>query len=242
MASTCPVDLDTLRLRAEIESIYRRVATEPSGDFHFHRGPTYATEMLGYDAVALARLPVDSTASFAGVANPHRIAPMTAGATVVDIGCGAGMDLLLAAEAVGPGGRAIGVDMTEAMAERARAGARSRALANVEVRLGDAMSLPIESESVDVVISNGVLNLTPDKEQAFGEVDSPQYRSVDRLNRRRSAGGRACRASRASWLQRCRRKGALRLFSRDLEGRRGQEIRGRRRKCLRPQAALTLTL
>ena len=88
--------------------------------------------MLGYDAVALARLPVDSTASFAGVANPHRIAPITAGATVVDIGCGAGMDLLLAAEAVGPGGRAIGVDMTEAMAERARAGARSRALANVE--------------------------------------------------------------------------------------------------------------
>jgi ubiquinone/menaquinone biosynthesis C-methylase UbiE len=80
------------------------------------------------------------------------------------------MDLLLAAEAVGPGGRAIGVDMTEAMAERARAGARSRALANVEVRVGDAMSLPIESESVDVVISNGVLNLTPDKEQAFGEV------------------------------------------------------------------------
>src|SRR5262245_58978482 len=101
MASTCPVDLDTLRLRAEIESIYRRVATEPGGDFHFHRGPTYAAEMLGYDAVALALLPADSTASFAGVANPHRIAPMTPGATVVDIGCGAGMDLMLAGEAVG---------------------------------------------------------------------------------------------------------------------------------------------
>ncbi len=109
-------------------------------------------------------------ASFAGVANPHRIAPMTAGATVVDIGCGAGMDLLLAAQAVGPDGRAIGVDMTEAMAERARNGARSHGLANVEVRLGDAMSLPVESESVDVVISNGVLNLTPDKERAFAEV------------------------------------------------------------------------
>ena len=163
MASTCPVDLDTLRLRAEIESIYRRVATEPSGDFHFHRGPTYAAEMLGYDAVELARLPADSTAAFAGVANPHRIATMTAGATVVDIGCGAGMDLLLAAQAVGSDGRAIGVDMTEAMAERARNGARSRGLAHVEVRLGDAMSLPVESESVDVVISNGVLNLFPDK-------------------------------------------------------------------------------
>ncbi len=83
-----PVDLDTLRLRSEIESIYRRVAIEPAGDFHFHGGPTYAADMLGYDADALARLPPDSTASFAGVANPHRIAPMTAGATVVDIGCG----------------------------------------------------------------------------------------------------------------------------------------------------------
>jgi SAM-dependent methyltransferase len=170
MASTCPVDLDTLRLRAEIESIYQRVANEPSGDFHFHRGPAYAAERLGYDADALAMLPADTTASFAGVANPHRIAPMTAGATVVDIGCGAGMDLLLAAKAVGPSGRAIGVDMTKAMAERARAGATSCGLANVEVRLGDARSLPIESDSVDIVISNGVLNLTPDKERAFGEV------------------------------------------------------------------------
>jgi len=166
----CPVDLDTLRLRAEIESIYRRVATEPAGDFHFHRGPAYAAEMLGYDAAALARLPADSTASFAGVANPHRIASMPRGATVVDIGCGAGMDLLLAAQAVGSDGRAIGVDMTEPMAQRARAGATSLSLANVEVRIGDAMSLPVKSESVDVVISNGVLNLTPDKEQAFGEV------------------------------------------------------------------------
>ena len=170
MASTCPFDLDTLRLRAEIESIYQRVAMEPTGDFHFHRGPTYAAEMLGYDTDALALLPSDSTASFAGVANPHRIAPLTAGATVVDIGCGAGMDLLLAAQAVGANGHAIGVDMTEAMAERARAGATSRDLANVEVRLGDAMSLPIEAQSADIVISNGVLNLTPDKEQAFGEV------------------------------------------------------------------------
>ena len=170
MASTCPVDLDTLRLRAEIESIYRRVATEPAGGFHFHRGPAYAAEMLGYDAAALDRLPADSTASFAGVANPHRIASMPAGATVVDIGCGAGMDLMLAAETVGPSGRAIGVDMTEAMAERARAGAWSRGLANVDVRLGDAMSLPVDPDSVDIVISNGVLNLTPDKDQAFGEV------------------------------------------------------------------------
>jgi SAM-dependent methyltransferase len=170
MAVACPVDLDTLKLRVEIQSIYARVAAEPSGDFHFHRGPAYAAEMLGYAAADLAALPSDTTASFAGVANPQRIAPIAAGTTVVDIGCGAGMDLLLAARAAGPSGRAIGIDMTEAMAERARTGARAMKLDNVEVRLGDALSLPVESESVDVVISNGVLNLTPDKREAFGEV------------------------------------------------------------------------
>jgi SAM-dependent methyltransferase len=170
MAVACPVDLDTLMLRREIQSIYARVAADPSGAFHFHRGPAYAVDMLGYDARALAVLPADSTASFAGIANPHRIAPLAAGATVIDIGCGAGMDLLLAAQAVGPTGRAIGIDMTEAMADRARAGARTMGLTHVEVRVGDALDLPVETASVDVVMSNGVLNLTPDKDQAFAEV------------------------------------------------------------------------
>jgi arsenite methyltransferase len=170
MAVACPPDLDTLTLRREIQSIYARVAADPAGAFHFHRGPAYAADMLGYDPNALAALPADNTASFAGVANPHRIAPLTVGATVVDIGCGAGMDLLLAAQAVGPAGRAIGIDMTEAMADRARAGARALGLTQVEVRIGDALDLPVDSASVDVVISNGVLNLTPDKQQAFAEV------------------------------------------------------------------------
>ena len=170
MAVVCPVDLDTLQLRQEIQSIYARVATAPDGSFHFHRGPAYAAELLGYDAAALAALPADSTASFAGVANPQRIAPLPLGATVVDIGCGAGMDLLLAARQVGPTGKAIGVDMTDAMAERARVSAREAGLTNVDVRLGDALALPIESESVDFVTSNGVINLTPDKAKAFAEV------------------------------------------------------------------------
>lgn len=170
MAVTCPIDLDTLKLRHEIQSIYARVATDPSESFHFHRGPAYAAEWLGYDAAVLARLPAESTASFAGVANPHRIAAIAAGATVVDVGCGAGMDLLLAATAVGPAGKAIGVDMTEAMAARARAGAHTMGFRQVEVRLGDAMHLPVASGSVDVVMSNGVLNLTSDKAKAFSEV------------------------------------------------------------------------
>jgi SAM-dependent methyltransferase len=170
MAISCPVDLDTIKLRQEIQSIYGRVATDPGGVYHFHRGPAYAADRLGYDAAALAQIPPSSSESFAGVANPHRIAPLRPGMRVADIGCGAGMDLLLAALAVGSTGRAIGVDMTEAMAERARAGATAMGLDHVDVRLGDALDLPIESDSLDAVLSNGALNLTPDKLAAYREV------------------------------------------------------------------------
>jgi SAM-dependent methyltransferase len=170
MAIVCPIDLDTQKLRDEILSLYARVAEDPSGDFHFHRGPRYASEFLGYDLEALALLPEKSTVSFAGVANPHRMGPIEEGSVVLDIGCGAGMDLLLAARSIGRHGRAIGVDMTEAMVENARASSRAAGAANVEVRLGDAMSLPVEDATVDFVISNGVLNLTSNKAIAYGEV------------------------------------------------------------------------
>ena len=170
MAITCPIDLDTLKLRAEIQSIYERVAADPSGDFHFHRGPEYAAARLGYDPDELSEIPLTVTESFAGVGNPHAIAPLPTGATVVDIGSGAGTDLLLAALQVGPLGRAIGVDMTEAMRGRARRGAAACGLTHVEVREGEATALPVESDSVDVVISNGVLNLVPDKRAAIAEI------------------------------------------------------------------------
>jgi arsenite methyltransferase len=170
MAIACPVNLDTLKLRAEIQSIYARVAADPSGEFHFHRGPEYAATRLGYDAAELATIPRTVTESFAGVGNPHAIGPVPAGATVVDIGSGAGMDLLLAAVHVGPTGRAIGVDMTEAMRERARRGAAACGLTHVEVREGEATALPIETESVDLVISNGVLNLVAEKQMAIAEI------------------------------------------------------------------------
>jgi arsenite methyltransferase len=170
MAIACPVDLDTLKLRAEIQSIYARVAADPSGEFHFHRGPEYAATRLGYDAAELAKIPRTVTESFAGVGNPHAIGPLPAGAIVVDIGSGAGTDLLLAAIHVGPTGRAIGVDMTEAMRERARRGAAACGLTHVDVREGEATALPVEAESVDVVISNGVLNLIAEKQIAIAEV------------------------------------------------------------------------
>lgn len=170
MAIACPIDLDTLKLRAEIQSIYARVAADPSGDFHFHRGPEYAAERLNYDATELAHIPRTVTESFAGVGNPHAIAQIEEGATVVDIGSGAGTDLLLAALHVGPRGRAIGVDMTEAMRDRARRGAAACGLIHVDVREGEATALPVETSSVDVVISNGVLNLVAEKQTAISEI------------------------------------------------------------------------
>lgn len=170
MAATCPVDLDTVRLRNEIRSIYSRVASEPDGEFHFHRGAEYAATFLRYDRQALARIPRLAVESFAGVGNPLRMDSVAAGSTVVDIGAGAGMDLLLAANIVGPRGRAIGVDMTDAMLRKAEAAAAEAGLSNVEMRRGDALELPVESDFADVVISNGVLNLAPDKRRAFSEV------------------------------------------------------------------------
>ena len=170
MAVTCPIDFDVATLRAEVQTMYSRVAASPNGEFHFHRGPHYAAAMLGYDPEELAALPLDVTSSFAGVGNPHAVDRIAVGATVVDIGCGAGTDLLLAARRVGSGGRAIGVDMTEAMRQRATHGAAACGLDHVDVRNGDATRLPVEDRSVDVVISNGVLNLVPEKDRAVAEI------------------------------------------------------------------------
>ena len=170
MPISCPSDLNVSVLRSEISSIYERLASEPHGKFHFHRGPAYAVEFLGYDASELATLPSDCTASFAGIGNPLAIGEIHDGETVLDIGCGAGMDLLLAARRAGPVGHAIGVDMTDAMIERARLTAADQGVRQIEIRKGDATFLPVADGSVDVIISNGVLNLVPEKERAFAEI------------------------------------------------------------------------
>jgi len=171
MAISCPADFDAQALRAEVSKIYGRVAVDPGADFHFHRGPEYAASMLGYDEALLCDLPDRSTASFAGVANPLAIADVAPGQIVLDIGCGAGMDLLLAARRVGPTGEAIGVDMTPEMLESVKRSAEELGDLNVSLKRGDAEELPLEDRSVDVVISNGVLNLTTDKHRAFSEIE-----------------------------------------------------------------------
>lgn len=171
MAIKCPTGFDVKSLREKVHETYDRVAREPGGDFHFHRGPEYASEYLNYDLDELRELPEESTARFAGVANPHRIGSIEAGQTVLDHACGAGMDLLLAAKRVGPTGKAIGVDMTKAMRDSATAAAKKAGLSDiVEIREGLFEDLPVDDESIDVVISNGVVNLAPDKEKVFKEI------------------------------------------------------------------------
>jgi SAM-dependent methyltransferase len=170
MATYAPASLDLDHLTDEIVAVYDRVANEPEGDFHFHRGPAYAAELLGYDASELALLPTASTAAFAGVANPHAIGEIREGETVLDVGCGAGTDLLLAARAVGSAGLAIGVDFTDAMRAVAQASAAEMGFDQVDGRDGHALDLPVDDGTVDVVISNGVINLTPNKVRAFREI------------------------------------------------------------------------
>ncbi len=171
MAASCPRGFDIAQLRKQVSQTYDRVAREPNGNFHFHRGPEYASRMLRYSPDELATIPAECTASFAGVGNPHRIGPIMPGETILDVGCGSGMDLLLAARRTGVTGRAIGIDMTPSMIERAKCAALKTGLwQNVEIRRGTAEELTVQSGTIDVVISNAMLNLSSDKRRVFSEI------------------------------------------------------------------------
>jgi arsenite methyltransferase len=163
-----PVDVEVLR--GEIQKTYTEVSTEQTKEFIFPTGRAWA-EDLGYPQPELSRVPDPSVESFAGVANPFSLGRIAPGATVLDLGCGAGTDLLVAAQMTGPGGRVIGVDMTPSMLERARESAQAMALANVELHESLIETLPLPDASVDVVISNGVIDLVPDKDAVFAEID-----------------------------------------------------------------------
>ena len=164
-----PAKVDREQLRRQISEKYTDVALEPEKGFHFHTGRPLAM-MLGYDASDVDALPAPTVASFAGTGNPFSMGRLNVGETVVDIGCGAGFDTLQAARQVGPSGRVIAVDMTAAMRETPRKAALEAGLSNVDVRDGYAEELPVEDGIADVVISNGVINLTPDKAGTMREV------------------------------------------------------------------------
>jgi SAM-dependent methyltransferase len=161
------VDID--ELRASIRAEYAAVATDPERGFHFHTGARLAA-ILGYPADWIERLPPAAVASMAGTGNPFVLGEIHPGARVVDCGSGAGVDALIAARLVGPTGQVIGVDMTPEMLAKARHSAVHAGLPNVEFRQGVLERLPVETGWADVVISNGVLNLVPDKAAALAEM------------------------------------------------------------------------
>jgi arsenite methyltransferase len=161
--------LDVTALRRAIQDEYAAVAAEPDRGFHFHTGRSLA-RILAYDEAWLAGVPEATIASFAGTGNPVALGALDSGERVVDVGCGAGIDSLIAARMVAPTGSVIGVDMTPAMLDKARRSAADAAVDNAEFRQGFGEELPVPDGWADVVISNGVLNLMPDKLAALTEM------------------------------------------------------------------------
>jgi SAM-dependent methyltransferase len=161
--------LDVELLRCEIQRTYSAVSGEPDRDFMFPTGRAWAQD-LDYPAELLERVPDASCESFAGVANPFALGPLGTGEDVLDVGCGAGMDTLIAAQMVGPTGSVTGIDMTPEMAAKARRSVTEIGIDTVTIVEGSAERLPFADASFDVVISNGVIDLIPDKDAVFSEI------------------------------------------------------------------------
>src|SRR5829696_2719084 len=160
--------VDARELEAKVKDMYRHVANEPQGDYHFELGRPLA-ERLGYPAEVLDRIPTGAIESFAGVGYFFDFADLRQGESVVDLGSGSGMDVFFAAERVGPSGSVVGVDFTVEQLEKARTMAEEGGYSQVELRQGRIEKLPADDACFDCVISNGVINLSPEKERVFAE-------------------------------------------------------------------------
>ncbi len=155
-------------IKQEIKERFVRLAVSPQAEKRFPVGPASA-KRLGYKASEMDALPALVTESFAGVGNPLTLGELKAGETVLDLGCGAGFDSILAARRVGPTGKVIGVDFAAEMIQKAKQNAASVGIPNTEFRQGEADALPVENGSVDVLISNGVFNLCLDKPKVLAD-------------------------------------------------------------------------
>ena len=160
--------VDTEELEAKVKQMYRDVAEHPDGAFHFELGQSVALR-AGYAAERLASLPPSAVESFAGVGHFFDLADLTSGESVVDLGSGSGMDVFYAASLVGPTGHVTGIDFTPEQLDKARRLAATSGTGNVEFLEGRIEALPLPDSSADCVISNGVINLCPDKAAVFAE-------------------------------------------------------------------------
>jgi SAM-dependent methyltransferase len=160
--------VDTKELETKVKDMYRHVAEEPDGDYHFELGRPLA-ERLGYPAEVLDRIPESAIESFAGVGYFFDLADLGEGERVIDLGSGSGMDVLFAALGVGASGAVVGIDFTAEQLEKAQRLASGAGFDQVELREGRIEDLPADAESFDCVISNGVINLSPEKERVFAE-------------------------------------------------------------------------
>lgn len=164
------MELDkTQQLRDRVRRAYSAAAERPQEEHPFPRGRSFA-ESLGYPCDLLASLPPGSVDAFTGVSNVSLFADIPAGATVLDLGCGAGLDCLISARKVGPQGRVIGVDFSEAMLSQARQAAAESGIHNVVFCQADAENLPLEDGGIELALVNGVFNLNPAREAIFREI------------------------------------------------------------------------
>jgi len=162
------IEIDVATLKSEIKKTYARVSTKPEEDFMFPTGRAWAEDLeYPVELTGVSDLAVES---FAGVANPFSLGRLEPGERVLDLGCGAGTDSLVAAQMVAPEGSVVGIDMTREMLDKARRAAGVMGAGNVEFVESEAEQLPLADASFDVVISNGVIDLIPDKDAVFSEL------------------------------------------------------------------------
>ncbi len=169
MAAPQIADLTAEEIRSAVVERYGQVATDPTGTFNFPIGRAFA-EAIGYPPATLDSVPEEASRSFAGVTYFHPRTKLVPGEVVLDLGCGAGMDMIIAAKAVAPTGRVIGIDYSEEMVALATANARRAGVDNTKVHHAPVEALPLPDASVDVAEANGVFNLVPGKDEAVAEV------------------------------------------------------------------------
>lgn len=161
--------IDKNKIEAGINDKYSKVAETPEGQFNYPTGRS-GLKALSYDPLLIEKLPESPTASYCGVGNPFSVGPINKGEAVLDIGCGVGVDTMIAALIVGPSGKSVGVDIVDKMLQRAEANLKLMGLENVAFYKASGEDLPLKNNKFDAVISNGAINLIPDKYAAIHEV------------------------------------------------------------------------